>query len=201
MMIKDMSIMRKASCFISAIIIAISILLFALKSAYWYYPAVYGVWLFFDNLSFLRGNKTTLDLLIEKKYKKFIVLYLSLFVFGFLIEVFGRMILNLWTYPLVDPIILNTIGLIGYPFILMSYRETYVFLNSFLKNSLFSVLLSMLFGITIWEVLNVFSNNWIYKIPYVTFEIFHINIVVIVGWVILILGPIYIYGIQNRLKI
>jgi len=200
MMIKDMSIMRKVSCFISAIIIAISILLFALKSAYWYYPAVYGVWLFFDNLSFLRGNKTTLDLLIEKKYKKFIVLYLSLFVFGFSIEFFGRMILNLWTYPLVDPIILNTIGLIGYPFILMSYRETYVFLNSFLKNSLFSVLLSMLFGITIWEVPNVFSNNWIYKIPYVTFEIFHINIVVIVGWVILILGPIYIYGIQKRLK-
>ena len=67
-------------------------------------------------------------------------------------------------------------------------------INSFIKNHI-SIPISMLLGIVIWEIPNIYSKDWIYTIPYITYEIFHINLVVILGWILLILGPVYIYKI------
>jgi hypothetical protein len=147
----------------------------------------------------MRGNKTTLDLLIDKEYKKFFTLYTFLYFFGFFIELFGRMILSLWNYPTANLFVMNTIGLLGYPFILMSFREAYEFLRSIFKNVILSTIIAMLIGILIWELPNIYSGDWIYVIPYITMEIFHVNLVVAVGWVILIWGPVYIYRIVDEM--
>jgi len=181
------------SLIIGVIIILFSVWLYIIKSPYWHYPAVIGVWIFFDSLSSLRKNKTTLDLIRKKKYKQFVFVYLGLFILGLLIEFVGRILLKLWNYPLLSPIFSNFIELFSYPFILMSFREMYNFLYSFIKKNILTVISAMLLGIIIWEVPNVFSKDWIYIIPYISFEIFHINIIVILGWVILILGPLYVY--------
>lgn len=185
--------MRKTSLILSILLIFISIILYNIKNHYWYYPAVIGAWLLFDYLSHLYKNKTTLDLLIKKQYKRFIKVYIALSFFGILIEIGGIKLLKFWSYTYLTPLILIISVPILYPFILMSFREMYNFIHSLVKNNFLSVILSMILGIIIWEVPNIYSQDWIYKIPYITFEIFHINIIIIFSWVILILGPIYIY--------
>lgn len=193
--------MRKVIWLISVVCILITIYLYATKSAFWHNFGVVGIWLLFDNLAHLRKRKTTLDLIINKKYKKFFTFYFALLILAILIEVIGSLILKLWSYPILwsyEPlwllVLVNAWGYLFYPFILMSLRETYNFFNSLIKIRIVDVIISMLLGILIWEVPNVFSQDWIYNIPYITLEIFHINIVVIVGWSILILSPIYIYN-------
>ena len=52
----------------------------------------------------------------------------------------------------------------------------------------------MVAGIIIWEIPNLFSKDWIYTIPYISFNIIGINIIVIIGWVVLIGFPVYIYN-------
>jgi len=186
------------SLIISIAIIIISNILYFQKNPYWYYPAVLGVFLLFDYLSYLRKNKTTLSILFSKKYKLFFRLYLYLFILGLLIELIGRFLLNLWHYPLVNPIIKNTLGFIFYPFILMSFKEMYFFLKSFFKRKTITTISAMILGIIIWEIPNVFSKDWIYTIPIIKQEILGINIIVIIGWVILIQGPIIIYKWINK---
>ena len=122
------------------------------------------------------------------------------FIGGFLIELAGIIFLKLWTYKIfnyeptlfsLSPIYL--LGILTYPFILASFRESYKFLEFFLKNKVLTTIVTMFIGIIIWEVPNIFSKNWIYTIPFVGLEIFDINITVIIGWVILIWTPLLIY--------
>ena len=150
----------------------------------WGYPAVVGVWLVFDYLSSRMKNKTTLDLLINANYKKFIMLYLSLAILGGLIEIIGNLLLNFWTYTFLSPIVLIISIPLFYPFILMSFIEMYAFINSLLKNHLISLLASMFIGIMIWEIPNLYSQDWIYTITFITLEVLSINIAVIAGWVL-----------------
>lgn len=189
--------MRSLSLFLSIVIVAVSSILYILKSPYWYYPAVIGIWLLFDNLSHLRKNRTTLDLLINKDYKGFYILYFSLAVLGVLIELIGRVILNFWSYSYLNPLFILITTPMFYPFILMSFKETFFLVKSFVKHGPISLIVSMLIGIIIWGVPNVFSHDWVYTIPYFSFEVFHINIIIIFGWSILILSPVYIYKILN----
>jgi len=72
-------------------------------------------------------------------------------------------------------------------------KESYTFFNHFIKNKIFAIIISMLVGIIIWEIPNLFTQDWIYIIPFIPWEILQINIVVIIGWPILIIGPVYIY--------
>lgn len=173
------------------------ITLYLLKNPYWHYPAVIGMWIFFDSLSSWKQNKTTLDLIINKQYKKFALIYIGLFLFGFFIEFVGRILLHLWTYPRLTPLFFNFIEFFIYPFILMSFREMYNFICSLVKNTALATLGSMILGILIWEIPNLFSNDWIYNIPFIHLEIFKINIVVIIGWILLIKGPVQVYKLMK----
>ena len=191
---------RTFSWIVSVLTLLLAIFLYVFRNPYWYYPAVIGVWLFFDNLSQLRGQKTTLDFLLKSKPRRGLSLYFSLFLLGFFIEIIGRIFLNLWQYPRLPSFVVNTITFLFYPFILMSFRETYIFTQSFFKHPLPSVIVSMLFGILIWEIPNVYSQDWVYTIPSVTLEIFHINIIIIFGWVFLILGSLWVYQFTHLNK-
>lgn len=187
--------MRKFSLIISIIIVLISSYLYIMKNHYWYYPAVIGVWLFFDYLSYLRKNKTTLDLLIKKQYKTFIKLYLALSLLGILIEIIGMLLLKFWYYNYLSKLTLIIGIILFYPFILMSFREIYNLIKSFVLCPIFSTILAMILGIIIWEIPNIYSKDWIYTVPYITYEIVHINIVIIILWVFLIQGPVFVYRI------
>jgi len=191
---------RTFSWILSVLALLLAIFLYVFRNPYWYYPAVIGVWFFFDNLSHLRGQKTTLDFLLKSKPRRGLYLYFSLFLLGFFIEIIGRIFLNLWYYPRLPPFVVNTLTFLFYPFILMSFRETYVFTQSFFGHPLPSVIMSMLFGILIWEIPNVYSQDWVYTILYSSLEAFHINVIVIFGWSILILAPLYIYKIVIKEK-
>ncbi|MBW3017881.1 hypothetical protein KY325_01845 [Candidatus Woesearchaeota archaeon] len=185
--------MRLFSLIIGLILIKIAIAQYATGCIYWYNFGLLGAWLLFDYLSHIKGNKTTLDLLFDKKIKKFILLYIALAVFGSILELIGNVGLHLWGYSYLSPFQLYFLAPIFYPFILMSFREMFMFVKSIVKNFPASVIASMILGIIIWELPNIFSKDWVYNIPYIGLEIYHINIVVIIGWVILILGPYYVY--------
>lgn len=204
--------MKKRNIFsliIGITIIIISVILYVSNSPYWFFPAPIGIWLLFDSLSSLRKNKTTLDLLITKDYKKFFIVYSVLFILGFLTELLGIIILNFWSYASfnyqtdllsilnrLSKYPLEGLGFFIWPFILMSFKETYSFIKSYFNKKI-SFILSMVLGILIWETPNIFSKDWIYTIPYINLEIFHINIIVIIGWSLLIGFPLIIYKKLN----
>jgi len=184
--------MRLLSLIIGLILIKLAIAQYATGCFYWYNFGLLGAWLLFEYLSHIRGNKTTLDLLFNN-YKKFIILFIALALFGSVIELVGNAGLHLWSYSHLTPMQLCFLVPIFYPFILMSFMEMFKFIRSLIKNFPIAVISAMILGIIIWEIPNIYSQDWIYKIPHINLEIFHINIVVIIGWVILILGPYYIY--------
>lgn len=178
---------RKISWLVSIITISLSIQWYIQRNHFWFYPAVVGIWLFFDNLSHSQKNKTTLDLVIKREYNKFIPLYLGLMILGFFIELIGVKIFKFWVYPAYTIQIWLTLPLM-YPFILMSFKETYCLIYSLCKEKLFSVLLSMVIGYIIWEIPNLYSDDWVYTIPY---------FIVFIGWYILIVAPLYVYKLLN----
>jgi len=197
---------HKVSVVLGLLIILWAIVWYFRENKFWYFVAPFGAFLLFDYLSHLRGNKTTLDILFEKKYSNFIKLYLILFVFGIFIEVVGSYTLGLWSYKLsnynsqfsycLELTIKNPrlfLGWVGYPIILMHFKEIYSFIGSFFRSKPITVIISMILGILIWEIPNNRTLDWIYKIPFVNFEVLGINIIVIVGWGILILVPLWIY--------
>lgn len=159
----------------------------------WYFPAVIGVWFIFDYFSSKKNKNTAIQLFNNNK-KEFFNLYLLMFFLGCAIELLGKFILNFWSYPYQTNLILDLLGLAVYPFILISFREMYESLNLIIKNKIILIISSMLLGIIIWEIPNLLLYSWIYKIPYVNLEIFKINIVVIIGWIILIAFPVWIYN-------
>jgi len=83
---------------------------------------------------------------------------------------------------------------------LMQFKRMYELIKSFFKNNIISIILSMLIGIMIWEVQNIFSKDWIYLIPFIKLELFSINIVVVIGWVVLIWRSIMIFKFIEKTK-
>jgi len=76
----------------------------------------------------------------------------------------------------------------------------YVLLKSKIKASFIPLAISVVMGIIIWEIPNLFSKDWIYYIPAINLEIFNLNIIIIFGWTLLILIPFYIYKIVLNIK-
>ena len=185
---------RKHFFIISLIVSIISLFVALMGYHYWFYPATIGVWLFFDYLSSRKNkNKTAFSLILNKKYKKFANLYIALAVLGYLIEFIGQYLLKWWYYPELSEIALLITIPIFYPFILMSFKEMYETIRSFLNNKTITVISAVLLEILIWEVPNFASKDWIYTITYFP-EYFGLNIVIIIGWIFLIIAPVYTYN-------
>ena len=184
---------RKVSWIISVILIIVSAYMYSKRSFYWYYVGVIGVWLLFDNLSTYMKRKTTLDLLLQGKYSKFIELYIFLAILGILIEAIGNWLFGFWSYTYLTKTVEYISIPLFYPFILMSFAESYNWIYSFNRNKIYSTILAMIIGIIIWEIPNVYSKDWIYVIPYFKTEIFGIPILIIFAWWFLISVPLYVY--------
>lgn len=185
--------------FILGLIIAIASLSLAfLEYHHWYYGAVVGILFVFDYLATQKNYTTTLQL-CTKDRKKAIALYVLLFALGIVIEVIGRYWLHWWTLPYLTPQ-LEVIGFMLYPFILASCRETYACMRRF-SGKITAFILSMIVGIVIWEIPNLFSGDWIYTVPITTMHLFRLNVIVILGWSLLIFLPLYVYSLIFRSKI
>lgn len=163
---------------------------------YWFFPVVIGIWLVFDYFASKKNKNTALQVLLRDK-KKFFNLYLTLFFFACAVEIIGRFILNWWDYPYLSPGI-YLFGLFLYPFNLFFYREMYMSIRNYI-NWKVALPLAMLVGIIVLELPNMFSGDWVFTIPF-GFEIFNLNIVIIIGTAALIVFPVYIYREFFNLK-
>lgn len=167
------------------------------KEGLWYFPAVFGILMIFDYFSSMKNKDTALQLLVNN-IAKFRQLYVLMFLLGATIELLGKFMFKLWSYPYQTNLFLDLIGLLFYPLILMSFREMYESISLLIKNKSLTFIIAAILGVLIWEIPNVFIDSWIYNIPYINLEIFKINIIVIIGWVILIGFPIWIYKILKK---
>ncbi|MEK6915300.1 MAG: hypothetical protein AABW89_02035 [Nanoarchaeota archaeon] len=159
------------------LLISLSIKLYLQNNPVWIFYAPVGFWLMFDYFSNSMGKKTFSGLLINKRYKKFIGLYLTLFIYGLIIEFIGMIVFNLWSYKLAgyNPSIMSCfysaidkpymfLGSFTYPFILAHFRELYNLLEFRLKKSTYSTILAMIIGFIIWEIPNLYSKDWVYEV-------------------------------------
>ena len=180
------------SGFILMILGVILALFFA--NPFWYSFFVIGGTLFFGYLNYKINNKSIFNI-FEKSKQRFIYIWVSYIILAFIIEIVGRFLLNLWYYPhysLFEELV--NVYLIGYPFALFMLYETFILINYKIKSLGLIITITTLVSAFIHEFPNTFVYEWAYTIPYVTFEILRINIVVIVGWVILVLASFIIQG-------
>ena len=182
------------SILIIGLIISIASLALAFsKINHWYFLGVFGFWFVFDYFSSIKNNNTGIQIFIKSK-KKFLKLYFLMFMLGCAIEIIGRFVFNLWIYPLYSNPLFDITNLLIYPFILMSFRESYETLKIIFNKKSLSFIGAMILGILIWEIPNLVSRDWLYTIPFISLEIIGINIIVIIGWAILIGFPIWIFN-------
>ena len=187
----------KKGCFLLGLIGSILILYgfilaFFKSNVFWYDYFVIGGTLLFGSINYKIGN-AGLFALIKNKSINFLKLYISYLIFAILIEIVGRFLLNLWFYPsssVLDQIIY--VFLIGYPFAFFFVYETFVMFNGKIRSKTLAFVFTFIFSAFLHEIPNVFVWSWIYTIPYIKFEIFQINIVVIIGWSILVLVPLLV---------
>jgi len=158
------------------------------ESSIWYSFFVIGGTLFLAWINKKKDNPS----LFKKSVKEIVATYLIYLAFTILIEIVGRILLNLWYYPKFNNLdILIHVFLIGYPFGLFFVGETINMTHHLKINIVIKLTLLTIINAFLNEIPNIFSWEWVYTIPYVTFEILKINIVVIVGWIILIAIPIF----------
>ncbi len=175
----------RQTLFILGIFISVASIAYALLgNKNWYFPAVLGVWFFFDYLASTKSKKTTLQVLIKDK-KKFAQIFFLLILLGGFIEYTGRILFGWWIYPAINSLALETFLILFYPFILMSFRESYVFFKEITSSKILAYLLAVISGMIIWEIPNLYSGDWIYSMPLAAF---------IVGWFLLIWASVYIYS-------
>ncbi len=185
--------MMKAQCSLFWIL-GVILTLYGLVSAFtamnvfWYGIFVVGLTFLFGSINLWLGNKTV----FSKSSPYILKLYLIYFAVGLLIEVIGRLMLNLWYAheSLTFQIQVFEVFLIVYPFVLFSVYELFVFLKSYLKSNVAAFISTWLLYAFISELPNTFVYEWVYTIPYITLEIMHINIAVIISWAVLVAVPL-----------
>jgi len=153
----------------------------------WYSYFTIGGTFFLAYLNTKLKNKS----IFEKSKIQIAKTYGSYLIITILIEIVGRFLLHLWIYPsfnITEQII--HVFLIGYPFAFFFIGESLILIRKKVHPFTLTIILATLINTFLHELPNLFAWEWRYTIPYVTFEILQINILVIVGWAILIAVPI-----------
>lgn len=112
-------------------------------------------------------------------------------LFTILIEIVRRCILILGNYPSFN--LTNEyihLFFIGYPFAFFYINESFKLILSKIHPVPITIILVTFIDAFVHEISSIFAWEWVYTIPYITFEVLQVNIVVIVGWVILIAVPL-----------
>ncbi len=177
--------------FIGLILVLFSFISIALFSnVFWYGTFVFGLTLFLGFINYSK-NRKSLFTYWERNKKDIIKIYFAYFFLGLLIEIIGRFYFNFWfAHEKLTPAIqIFEVFILAYPFAFFSIYELYILLKSSFSSSI-SFFLTFIISVFLHEIPNTFVWEWVYTIPYFTFEIFNINIAVIFGWIILIIIPL-----------
>lgn len=153
----------------------------------WYSYFVIGGTLFLAYINSKLKNESILG----KSRIYFLKTYGLYLLFAVLIEIIGAFLLGFWEYPsfgVADKVI--HVFLISYPFAFFFIHESFNLLRKIAPSYSLTIILAMLINAFLHELPNVFAREWVYTIPYLTLEILHINIVVIVGWLVLVAIPL-----------
>lgn len=174
-------------------IIGLLLAIYGVASAIWYSNVTWYSYLVIGITFFLAWINKILknESLFEKSKIYLLKTYGVYLFFTILIEIIGRFILNLWNYPsfnLTDKVI--HVFLIGYPFAFFSIHESLKLIRKKVPSLPVTIILATLINAFVHEIPNTFAWQWVYTIPYVTIEILQINIIVIIGWFILIVIPL-----------
>lgn len=105
---------------------------------FWYSFYVIGAFIFFGSLNWKNKAKTVFTILCEKKYKKFLIIYLLSLIFIIFVDIiYGRIIADLWHYPYLSKIMSFVIPVfIYYPFGGFQVYEIFYFLKQTLIKKL-----------------------------------------------------------------
>lgn len=145
------------------------------------------------------NNMLKNDSLFEKSKIYVLKTYGIYLLFAILIEIVGELMLNLWNYPSFD---LKSkvihVFLIGYPFVFFFIHESFKIILKKVPSLSLAIILTTLINAFVNEIPNTFAWEWVYTIPYITFEILEINIIVIIGWIVLVTVPIITKRIINK---
>lgn len=164
-------------------------------NVFWYSYFVIGGTLFLAYVNYAMGNEN----LFEKCRKmpvRFAKLYAVFVCVGIASEAAGRMVLHLWylhPFSLAEEIL--HVYAVGYPFALFLAYESFTIIRKHVKSLYASVIVATLSNAFVHEIPNTFAWAWTYTIPFVDIEIAKVNIIVIIGWSILVIIP----AIANRI--
>ena len=153
---------------------------------------VIGGTMFFGYINYESGSKS-LFYRMEKDRNHFLKTYFLYLLLTIITELIAKHLLGLWIYPsfgLMD-IIIN-VYLIGYPFCMFMTYELIVLLRRLVSREFFVILIATIASALMAELPNTHAWEWIYLMPFVTLEIFRINILVFATWLILMPFVIYI---------
>lgn len=170
----------------------------AFSNITWYSYFIVGSTVFLSSINHKSNNDLILKLVGNNK-KEIFKIYMAYFIIGFLFELVGRFVLNLWRFPsfnLKEEII--HVYLIGYPFTFFYLGEFFKLVQKRLKSFNLSIILTTLINSLLIEITNTFAWEWTYIIPYVNFEIFNVNILVIISWVLLVIVPLTVKKILKN---
>jgi len=157
----------------------------------WYSYFVFGGTFFLSSITYSFSNSSILKIL-EKKWTKAVKIYFIYLTAAILIEIIGRLIFGWWEYPHFGTFeMLIHVFLIGYPFALFFVYESFLIINHKIRTLWMAIVLTTLFNAFLHEIPNLYAFEWKYYIPLISLEIFGINIVIIVGWVVLVLIPFW----------
>ena len=168
------------------------------SNVFWYDYFTIGGTFFLGYINYKINNKSIFEIL-EKNKTKFFKMYFLYVIAAIVIELIGRFILNFWDYPSLSPLekVIHSF-LIGYPFAFFFINESFILINKKIKLFSLALVSVIIINAFVHEIPNTFAWAWVYTIPYVTFEILHINIVVIVGWIVLVCVPLIVNKILNK---
>tara|TARA_Y100000310_G_scaffold138707_1_gene137732 strand:+ start:2562 stop:3122 length:561 start_codon:yes stop_codon:yes gene_type:complete len=164
------------------VIFLISYLAGFLEIHNWYFFTL-GVWFVFD---YFNKRKSTFQIFLKDK-KLFFRLYFMFVLLGAAVEFIGRFVLGWWVYPFVNTWSHELLLVLFYPFLFITFREAYLVFNRTSKK--FGFLMTVIFGVVLTEVPNLFAKDWIYVFPSVVFG----ALALILGWIFLIWAPLFIY--------
>lgn len=120
-------------------------------------------------------------------WRDFLKKYFIYFICGVGVELVGRGLFGLWSYPrfdFVDELI--HVYAISYPFAFLYLYEFFKITRKYLMKPTLAFSVTFLFNAFLHEVPNIYGQQLVYNIPFVTQGILGVNIVVILGWSILV---------------
>lgn len=154
------------------------------ENVYWYSSFLIGGMLFFGALNSLKKRKS----LLTRKQSFLCNLFILYFIAGFITEILGRSIFHWWSYSLPPGwLTFIQIFLVFYPIGALFVYETFIFIRDFIYPLSLAIICTLFFNAFLHEIPNTFVWTWKYSLPYITLEIFKINILAItLGWFIIV---------------